>query len=70
MVLAILPMADPGFPVGGGGGGWTPDTGDFWRKCMQKRKDWVHVGGACAGHAPLDPPMFRFRLIKLKNNQS
>ena len=37
--LFPLPVADPGFPVGGRGpvrGAWTPDVGAFRQKCMQK----------------------------------
>ena len=38
-------VADPGFPVWVGGGGWTSDTGTFRWKHMQKRKNWVPLGG-------------------------
>ena len=31
---AQVSVADPGFPVGGGGGAWTPDVGAFRQKCM------------------------------------
>ena len=60
-----LSVADPGFPVGGGGrgpvreacgpigeGAWTPNVGTFWEKCLRKRKNWVPRRGACTRHAP------------------
>ena len=38
------PVADPGFPVGGGvdlvGGVWTPEAVTFRNFCMSKRKNW------------------------------
>ena len=37
-------VADPGFPVGGGGVA-TSDVGVFWRKHMSKRKNWLRLGG-------------------------
>ena len=46
MVLIWLPVADPGFPVGGGaeplGGAPTSDVGAF----QQKRKNLIMLGGA------------------------
>ena len=44
------------------GGAWTPNAGTLRQKCVQKRKNWVPSGGACAGGTPpLDPPMdFKF----------
>ena len=54
-------MADPGFPVGGGvdplGEGVDLRRGRFSPKMYAKTKELGAVGGACAGHAPLDPPM-------------
>ena len=61
-------VADPGFPVGGGGGApsrWgvlTSDVGTFWQKCMRKRKNWILLvvvvgGGGARRRRPLDPPM-------------
>ena len=56
-------MADPGFPIGGGGinplgGPPTSDTYTFQRKNMQKRKKLILLGGgARTGGATLDPPM-------------
>ena len=53
--------ADPGFPVVGEGGGTNLvrggtdvhcNAGAFWQKFMQKRKNWVLLGGGT-----LDPPM-------------
>ena len=45
-------MADPGFPVGGGGGAPTSNVGAFQQKHMQKRKNWILLGGGGAGSAP------------------
>ena len=38
------------------GGVWTPEAVTFQKFCMSKRKNW-DPQRACAGHAPLDPPM-------------
>ena len=51
------PVADPGFPVGGGGrraigGALTSDVDAFPRKHMRKRKNWILLGG----RAPAAPP--------------
>ena len=58
------PVADPGFPVGGGGsaeplGGCQPLTWALFGKnvCENKRIGSCWGGEACAGGAPLDPPM-------------
>ena len=55
-------VADPGFPVGGRrpvGGGTNLQRVHFLAKTYAKTKemDPVGGGGACAGSAPLDPPM-------------
>ena len=37
VLLVLIAVADPGFPVGGCGparGTWTSDMGAFWQKCM------------------------------------
>ena len=39
-VKNIMSVADPGFPVGGGGV-WTPEAATFCQICMSKRKNWV-----------------------------
>ena len=39
------------------GGLWTPKVVMFRKFCMSKRKN-LDPWGACAGYAPLDPPMF------------
>ena len=44
-------MADPGFPVGGGGGAPTSNVGAFRQKHMRKRKNWIPLGGV-AGAPP------------------
>ena len=48
LTLLPLPVADPGFPVGGGvdlvGGAWTPEAAMFHKICMSKRKNWS-LGG-------------------------
>ena len=50
-----VPVADPGFPVGGvnlAGGAWTPEAVAFQKFCMSKRKNLDPWGvGACAGNA-------------------
>ena len=43
--VSMKAVADPGFPVGGGGGAPTSDMGAFWQKRMQKRKNWILLGG-------------------------
>ena len=55
-------MADPGFPVGGGGvdlvGGGVDSRGSYVSKILYvKMKELGPLGGARAGRAPLDPPM-------------
>ena len=52
-------MADPGFPAGGGldlVGGGVDSRGGYILK-IRKTKELGPLGGARAGHAPLDPPM-------------
>ena len=53
------PVADPGFPVGGGvgprrGGRGTPEAATFCKNlCVKKRKNWGPLGGgACRMHPP------------------
>ena len=59
----LTPVVDLGFPVRGrrravGGGALTSDVGAFWQKQMQKRKNWILLGGGHVPAAPpLDPPM-------------
>ena len=54
---ATYPVADPGFPVGGGRepvrGGVDLQRGHFLVKMYVKTKELGPIGGACAGHAPL-----------------
>ena len=58
--LVLCPVADPGFPVGGGGAP-TSDVGSFRQKCMRKRKNWV---GGAHWRRPLDPPVVSyFRIV-------
>ena len=49
---AVITVADPGFPVGGGGvdfvgGVWTPETVTFWKKLYVKMKESGPLGGVC-----------------------
>ena len=54
-------VADPGFPVGGGVdlvGGGVDSQGSYVSKILYvKMKELGPLGGARAGHTPLDPPM-------------
>ena len=41
-IFVLMPVADPGFPVGGRGpvrGAWTSNVDAFWQKYMQKLKN-------------------------------
>ena len=54
------PVVDLGFPIGGVDlfGGVDLQRGHFLVKIYEKTKELGPVvGGACAGHAPLDRPM-------------
>ena len=57
-------VADPGFPVGGGvdlvWGAVDPRGGYVSKLLHVKTKESGPIGGACAGHTPLDPPMQNF----------
>ena len=53
--LCDLPVADPGFPVGGRGprrGGVDSRGGYISKIFYVKMKEFGPLGGACAGHAP------------------
>ena len=55
-----MPVADPGFPVGGRApvrGGCGPPTWALFGENVCKNERIGSHRGACAGHAPLDPPM-------------
>ena len=59
VIVLYLPVADPGFPIVGGGvlsrwGGATSDVGTFRQKCMQKWKNWILLG--VGGRSPAAPP--------------
>ena len=58
------PVADPGFPVGGGRG--PPTWPLFDKNVCEKQKNWVPWGGACAWHAP--PRSANDNPIQHKNN--
>ena len=49
-----ISVADPGFPIGG----VDLRCGCFLAKMCAKTEEFGPVGGACAGHAPLDLPMY------------
>ena len=57
-------MTDPGFPVGGvdlvGG---ADSRGGYISKmvCVEMKESGSLRGGACTGHAPLDPPMHLYK---------
>ena len=56
------PVADPGFPIGGGGcrphrGGTNSPGGYVLKNLYVKTKESGLVGGARAGGAPLDLPL-------------
>ena len=59
----LIAVADPGFPVGGGGpthwGAPTSDAYTFWQKCMQKRKKLILLGGGGGVRAGGAPPWIR-----------
>ena len=61
LITQCTPGPDPGFSVGGGCGpvlgGFGLQHGHFSVKMYAKMKELGPVGGACTGHAPLDPPM-------------
>ena len=54
-------MADPGFPIGGDvdlvGGAWTPEAVYILKILYVETKESGPLRAACAGYAPLDPPM-------------
>ena len=54
-VSCSIAVADPGFPVGGGGAP-TSNVGTFQPKHMRKQKNWILLGGTHQWR-PLDPPM-------------
>ena len=59
-ILCCNSVADPGFPVGGGGvdlvgEAWTPEAVTFRKICMSKRKNREPWGERQV--RPLDPPM-------------
>ena len=58
---AMYPVADPGFPVGGVvdplGGHGPPMWALFTENVCKNERIESRRGGACAGHASLDPPM-------------
>ena len=61
-------MADPGFPVGDVGLVGVDSQGSYISKILYvKTKEFGPLGGACARHAPLDPPMLVAEYILLKN---
>ena len=55
------PVADPGFPRGGGAnpkGGRQPIIWSiFPENCMKMKKFWARGGGARPSRPPLDPPL-------------
>ena len=68
MYLQEYPVADPGFPIGGGGG-TDLRCGHFSVKTCVKTKELDPVGGGggrgtCWWRTPLDPPMVSLRKNK------
>ena len=60
-------MADPGFPIAGGGVDLigVDSRGSYISKILYvETKESGPLGGACAGYAPLDPPMVMLGNIK------
>ena len=60
----LILVADPGFPIVGGGGVCGPIGGHgpptqalFDENVCKKRKNWV-LGGGMHPACPLDPPMY------------
>ena len=56
-----IAVVDPAFPIGGvwthWGGGFGPPTQAFFGKNVCENERIGSCRGACARHAPLDPPM-------------
>ena len=46
------------------GGAPTSDVGTFWQKYMQKRKNWILLGGT-RQRRPLDPTMYMVVQVEL-----
>ena len=76
-ITIIVPVADPGFPIGGGANPWggaNLQCIHFLVKTYAKTKEIDPVGGACAGSSPpLDLPICTYcelpywLLIRIKN---
>ena len=56
-----MPVADPGFPRGGGanypGGAPTYDFAKIFQKLHEIERIWTLKGGARPSRPPLDPPL-------------
>ena len=68
----LYPVADPGFPVGGGVdlvGGGVDSRGGYVLKIMYvKTKELGPLGEAHTGCAPLDLPMISIHIISIQNS--
>ena len=67
--MGSMSAADPAFALGRTlthwGGAATSDGGAFRWKHMQKRKNWIPLGGGIRQQRPPDPPLHVFLFVCL-----